>query len=1013
MKNKKGFTLVELLAVVVILGLIILVTIPAVNRFILNSKEKAFSFAQESMETAAKNYLTECERYVYGEDNEELRYCEGITTPKKDKETATISLSDLIKNGYLEPIEDPGKTDEYCYAEDSYVVVENIGGDSLNYKLTYTAKLFCPSNEYDDPEDSQNVNSDFHVLVNSYIGDPSDNIKYDYGTWTKSNITVVLSASHFTGTIDRYEWKEFGSTTWTTAGGANHDTVVFETSMNKKIQFRGVTTDNEVSANVNEFKVYRIDNAPPGGEIKLVGDKNVNEDGVLFKTNVVAKCGNVGDNGSGLKSCGVSTTKGDYKQSVSFTNDALTYTVYMQAIDKIGNVYETEKTFGIDKYVPTLSSLVIINPDGTPYESGTWTKETLRIKGLANDNLKVDKIIYNPSDTDEVALSPSEYFEMNTTRQATLTVTARDAAWHVSGNLTVDVKIDKDKPVIQSVNGLDGDYVKTRTVTVNAQDTGGSGLHAQAYSFDNGATWQSSNTKVYTSNADINIKVRDSVGNISDVYSHSIKNVDSTAPVITSVTGNPTDWAKEATVTITASDDLSGLPASPYSFDNCAHWQASPNKKYTANATFTICVRDNLGNKATYNYSVTKVDSAGPTITSIDGNTPGYSASKTLTINASDGLSGLHATPYSFDDGANWQTSKSKTYTTNETVKIAVRDKLGNVTKQTVTISNVDKDAPTISGVTGNPTDWAKSATLVVNASDSGAGLHSQAYSFDNGSTWQQSNSKSYTANATVNIKVRDVAGNISSVYKVEITKVDSQAETISVTGNPTNWATSATLAISVTTKGPSGLHETPYSWDNGSTWGKDASKKFTSSQTVNVKVRDKAGNITSQSVNVNKVDGSKPSCSTSKSSCGSGGCTVKITCSDSGGSGIKECAGGSTSPQTKTGVKSETTYTVKDNAGNSDTCKVTISKSSYETGCYYVCYENWNYTYGYQYCSWCNCRNISGSACCTGTNTGYEFKPPSCGYTHCWACNGGNFTCPSDWPGATKTGCTTTTTYS
>ncbi len=56
MKNKKGFTLVELLAVVVILGLIILVTIPAVNRFILNSKEKAFSFAQESMETAAKNY---------------------------------------------------------------------------------------------------------------------------------------------------------------------------------------------------------------------------------------------------------------------------------------------------------------------------------------------------------------------------------------------------------------------------------------------------------------------------------------------------------------------------------------------------------------------------------------------------------------------------------------------------------------------------------------------------------------------------------------------------------------------------------------------------------------------------------------------------------------------------------------------------------------------------------------------------------------------------------------------
>lgn len=55
--NKKGFTLVELLAVIVILGVLLLIAVPAVSNIIDSSKKKSFESAAklmiENVETVA------------------------------------------------------------------------------------------------------------------------------------------------------------------------------------------------------------------------------------------------------------------------------------------------------------------------------------------------------------------------------------------------------------------------------------------------------------------------------------------------------------------------------------------------------------------------------------------------------------------------------------------------------------------------------------------------------------------------------------------------------------------------------------------------------------------------------------------------------------------------------------------------------------------------------------------------------------------------------------------------
>lgn len=57
LKNKKGFTLVELLAVLVVLAIIAVICYPIVTKIIANQKDKLSNEQKNSIIHAAKNYV--------------------------------------------------------------------------------------------------------------------------------------------------------------------------------------------------------------------------------------------------------------------------------------------------------------------------------------------------------------------------------------------------------------------------------------------------------------------------------------------------------------------------------------------------------------------------------------------------------------------------------------------------------------------------------------------------------------------------------------------------------------------------------------------------------------------------------------------------------------------------------------------------------------------------------------------------------------------------------------------
>ena len=134
----------------------------------------------------------------------------------------------------------------------------------------------------------------------------------------------------------------------------------------------------------------------------------------------------------------------------------------------------------------------------------------------------------------------------------------------------------------------------------------------------------------------------------------------------------------------------------------------------------------------------------------------------------SDGTFSLASAPYSFNGGAYGGSSSAEVFK-NGNYSFTVMDSEGRTASESVTVGNIDTEAPKVS-LSKSTGDWTEEGlTITASASDDLSGLSDAAYSFGGG--FSSGNSLFVTQNGTYSVTVCDRAGNTASA-SIEISNI-------------------------------------------------------------------------------------------------------------------------------------------------------------------------------------------------------------------------------------------------
>jgi len=113
MKNKKGFTLVELLAVIVILGIILSITTITVINTINKSQNESNQISDDLIKKAAELYISENSYKIKSE------------IEKSTNSSDSIEVMDLKEKGYLKVNESytDNRSVFFGLADDNYTII--------------------------------------------------------------------------------------------------------------------------------------------------------------------------------------------------------------------------------------------------------------------------------------------------------------------------------------------------------------------------------------------------------------------------------------------------------------------------------------------------------------------------------------------------------------------------------------------------------------------------------------------------------------------------------------------------------------------------------------------------------------------------------------------------------------------------------------------------------------------------------------------------------------------------
>ncbi|NCA99823.1 MAG: hypothetical protein EOM70_10650, partial [Clostridia bacterium] len=630
---------------------------------------------------------------------------------------------------------------------------------------------------------------------------------YASGMWTQEDVTLAIMGASALSGIARYEFSTNDGDSWSTYV----DPISISSNTDRTYLARAVSYANNISQISAPFTVKVL---------KTLGQPTLSVIGGTLQNGWYPATAQVLAVNS--QTFGAEITSLQYRLDTEATwtplpetgfvpvsNGQHDYQVRALALAASAKpVYSDDSilTAAIESELPVLT--VTMKSEGEPYAGfPLWAGDSVvfEIESTATSGVAAYYLNDQPVSLDNKAYTVET--------SGTYVWKVLSTAGNFSEIVTQAVQIDKNQPSLsvayQTTDGQSatGTLVSERLwfgqdlqLAVSAASLGTSPIDSVAYQIGNGLEAGNTGTLptsggVITLPATIQETVKITAttkAGRQTTFTTPTLGVDQTAPSF-SVQQTPEGWINgQVALTILASDAGSGLPdAGAYRFGT-ADWTALISQSYGVNGPYLISVRDAVGNMSQQTITISTIDTTAPTVSVSTGSYRVGTWSReavSLIASASDeGGSGIpDALAYSFDDGQTWQNSPEKIYATelDDTVRVKVKDRAGNISQSAEVSVKIDLTGPVIEAVSIDPESWTKDSAQVRITSSDSTGTPLQ-YSFDNGQTWQDQNTRTYSADTGANglavrVQAKDAAGNVTIAADSQevLVKIDQTAPQI------------------------------------------------------------------------------------------------------------------------------------------------------------------------------------------------------------------------------------------
>lgn len=616
MKNKKGFTLTEILATIVILGVILAIAVPSYNALSKKFEKEYYDKLDKSVLAAAKSYW---------KDNSDKR-------PKELLKSDHIMLDDLIKEKHIENVT------EYRSKKglEGYIIIINVGNGKYDYKTCIKNDKNWSSWDRLKEKDKNNINNYCNkIWINEYT--------VNYNTITADQVYLYVDEDYEMNENNSNELrKKLGTSkvaSITDSDGHTLKEITIADGEDNKVYPENVTAvalnekrtfKLEYSNGTRDLEVFKYE-APfastNGNKVTLnvkESDKALLIDKLKLKISKYQQYvnGNWEDISCEVdevdKEC-ITSYKGTGSLEVKYRFiDSDTEGKYrLTGARGYGNISDESETYTINLTTPELSVTPHIGNIKGPNYNGEWTNEDVYFQ-IAGKDIKFSyRTSLNGNWKEESSIPESIKTTVKNGKVLNTTYQFADANGKSEHSkktpLEYPVKIDKVKPNIEvkvyDTNGNEYDTEKAPwtnkdlVLVVKVEDKD-SGIKEVKYNdFWNFDGYEGNdNSRIYT-------KLLDST--ISSVKVEAIDNAGNKASNTTDVNidkSKPyciiTDDSKNSRLKSIIFDMESGIKSKEINpelnGEKCSKLDTRTCYKYTkANIKYTLTIIDNAGNKNT------------------------------------------------------------------------------------------------------------------------------------------------------------------------------------------------------------------------------------------------------------------------------------------------------------------------------------------------------------------------------------------------------------------------------